>query len=139
VRAPAWGPSLPSDPRAAREALIRWAHLGYRTLFEPALTAPIRLPRFAWRLFVRWAWRHLFGCDDRHAVAGAIVLADLDRHCRGHRAFGWRSTFEVQRLEGRREVYLRVAMYANMSDADLQRALLDQRVLVERSRGGSGP
>lgn len=100
------------------------------------MTRPVRLPRALWRLFVPWAFRVLFQSDDRHAVAGAIVLADLDRWSRAHRPFGVRATWEVQRLEGRREAYLRVAMYANMSRDDLERALQDQRILVQRSRGG---
>ncbi len=70
--------------------------------------------QFLWRR--RHAYRATF--DLNNAVADE-VLADLAHFCRANRSTGHPDPHVAARLDGRREVWLRIAHHLNLTDEQL--------------------
>lgn len=62
------------------------------------------------------AYNHVF---DRKSQFTPIVLADLARFCRAHVSTAGRDAHEAARLDGRREVWLRIQQHLNLSPETL--------------------
>lgn len=54
-------------------------------------------------------------------VTGERVLADLAKFCRAHASTGHPDPYAAARLDGRREVWLRIQQHLNLSDEELWR------------------
>ena len=66
-----------------------------------------------------WAWRTLLRTDggalSKH---GEVVLADLRTFCNGTKSIYSNDALMMARLEGRREVYMRVMNFLHIDYAD---------------------
>lgn len=69
------------------------------------------------RDFIRqkeWAWRHILGSDNGELnEASKIALADLRLFCNATKSNFNTDALEMARLEGRREVFMRIMNYLN--------------------------
>lgn len=62
-----------------------------------------------------WAWRRLLRSDDGNLnEAAKIVLSDLRTFCNGTRSNFRPDALEMARMEGRREVFMRVMTFLNV-------------------------
>lgn len=52
-------------------------------------------------------------------IPGEKVLADLAKFCRAHGSTGHPDPYMAARMDGRREVWLRIQEHLNLSDEDL--------------------
>jgi hypothetical protein len=81
----------------------------------------------------RGAYKVLFGIDNKGelSIAGKIVMADLAKFCRANQtvaqiaANGNIDPIATGIAEGRRQVFLRIAQFVHLSDADLVRLMDD--------------
>lgn len=64
----------------------------------------------------RYAYRMVFGLEN---VFSEEVLADLAHFCRANRSTGSPDSHVAARLDGRREVWLRIAHHINLTDEQL--------------------
>lgn len=56
-----------------------------------------------------------------------LVLDDLGRFCRAHRSTGHSNPHVAARLDGRREVWLRIQNFVNLDMPALQRAFFQEK------------
>lgn len=64
------------------------------------------------------AYRRVF---NRESIDTDVVLADLARFCRAAASTAHTDPYMAARLDGRREVWLRIAEHLNLSTEDLYR------------------
>lgn len=64
------------------------------------------------------AYRFVFGTQDRNA---RVVLEDLARFCRAVKSTAHADPYVAARLDGRREVWLRISEHLNLTTDDLYR------------------
>lgn len=54
-----------------------------------------------------------------NATSSDVVLADLARFCRAHKSTGHPDPYAAARLDGRREVWLRIQQHLRLTDDEL--------------------
>lgn len=80
------------------------------------------------------AFRRLF---DRRNLDAQTVLADLARFCRAHQSTHHPDSHAAARLDGRREVWLRICQQLDLSDQELWQ-LFGARGVVDPSPSPRG-
>lgn len=55
-----------------------------------------------------------------------VVLRDLAKFCRAHQSTGHKDPYVAARLDGRREVFIRIQQHMNLSDEELWKLFGEQ-------------
>ncbi len=77
-----------------------------------------------------WAWRHILGGTDGNLhEASKVALADLRVFCNGTKTNFNTDPLEMARMEGRREVFMRIMNFLNYDFSkiyDLEEDIVDE-------------
>jgi hypothetical protein len=85
--------------------------------------------------FLRRRQRAYIDTFNLHSPNVQLILKDLARFCRAHKSTGHKDPIVAARLDGRREVWLRMQQHLRLSDANLW-SIMDGRPHPEQQTDG---